>query len=41
MPKDLRHFLSDLNEQVPGDIVNVDKLIDPKFEIMAFESARQ
>jgi 2,5-furandicarboxylate decarboxylase 1 len=37
MPKDLRTFIEDMKRQMPDDVVEVDKLIDPKFEITALQ----
>jgi len=37
LPKDLRSFIADLKQKNPGDVVETDRRIDPKFEITALQ----
>ncbi|MGH8248015.1 MAG: UbiD family decarboxylase [Gammaproteobacteria bacterium] len=35
MPKDLRHFLAELEKKLPEEFVHVEREVDPKFELCA------
>lgn len=35
MPKDLRHFLAELEKKLPEEFVSVEREVDPKFELSA------
>ncbi len=37
MPKDLRHFLTKMEAEMPEDIARVRKVIDPKYEVTALQ----